>query len=131
MTDAIKPFSTALLDQAVQVTAPDGSTVRPLCALPDVASFAHFELAPGQLSQAVSHRTVQEIWYIVAGGGEMWRRHDDEQEVTPLIPGTCLTIPLGTAFQFRAGQQGLQVAAVTIPPWPDDPAEARPEQGPW
>jgi mannose-6-phosphate isomerase-like protein (cupin superfamily) len=131
VADTTTPFRTALLNQATQVTAPDGSTVRPLCVLPDVASFAHFELAPGQVSRAVSHRTVQEMWYVIAGGGAMWRRQDDEYEVTPLHPGTCLTIPLGTAFQFRADEQGLQVAAVTIPPWPDDPHEAQPEQGPW
>jgi len=43
----------------------------------------------------------------------------------------AVTIPLGTSFQFRAGPEGLRVVAVTVPPWPGDPAEARPERGPW
>jgi mannose-6-phosphate isomerase-like protein (cupin superfamily) len=102
-----------------------------LCVLPGVASFAHFELAPGQVSRAVSHASVQEIWYVVAGGGQMWRGDGTVEEVTTLAPGVCLTIPLGTSFQFRAGQAGLRVVAVTAPPWPDDPGEARPECGPW
>ena len=124
-------FATTSLAQAPVVTAPDGSSVRPLCVLPGVASFAHFELVPGQVSQAVSHASVQEIWYVVAGEGQMWRRCGSAEEVTALVPGGCLTIPLGTSFQFRAGPAGLQVVAVTVPPWPDDPGEARPEPGPW
>jgi mannose-6-phosphate isomerase-like protein (cupin superfamily) len=124
-------FDTMSLTAAPVVTAPDGSAVRPLCALPGAASFAHFELAPGQVSLAVSHATVQEIWYVVAGGGQMWRRDRATEEITELAPGVCLTIPLGTSFQFRAGPGGLRVVAATVPPWPDDPGEARPEHGPW
>jgi mannose-6-phosphate isomerase-like protein (cupin superfamily) len=124
-------FDAMLLAEAPVVTAPDGSSVKPLCALPGVASFAHFELAPGQVSQAVSHASVQEIWYVVAGGGQMWRASAAAEAITGLGPGTCLTIPLGAAFQFRAGRDGLRVVAVTIPPWPGDPGEARPERGPW
>jgi mannose-6-phosphate isomerase-like protein (cupin superfamily) len=113
------------------VTAPDGSTVLPLCVLPGAASFAQFELRPGQVSQAVSHATVQEIWYVIAGGGEIWRSQDGRAEITPLSSGVCLTIPLGTSFQFRANTEGLRIVAATIPPWPVNEEEARPEQGPW
>jgi len=124
-------FTTARAGEAVEVIAPDGSTVRPLCVLPPAGSFARFELAPGQVSKAVSHMTVQEIWYVVAGSGSMWRSQDGHAEITPLDAGVCLTIPLGTAFQFRAGQNGLCAVAVTMPPWPQDRDEARPERGPW
>lgn len=62
----------------------------------------------------------------------MWRSQDGREEVTVLAPGVCLTIPLGTKFQFRAGDQGLRVVAVTVPPWPvNSPNEARPETGRW
>ncbi|MBV9445029.1 MAG: hypothetical protein JO345_03925 [Streptosporangiaceae bacterium] len=123
-------FTTVHAGEATEVTAPDGSAVRPLCVLPDAASFAEFELAAGQVSRAVSHASVQEIWYIVAGSGQMWRGQAGRAEITSLDVGVCLTIPLGTAFQFRAGQDGLRAVAATIPPWPGD-GEARPEQGPW
>jgi mannose-6-phosphate isomerase-like protein (cupin superfamily) len=125
-------FATMCLDQASQVTAPDGSTVRPLCALPGVASFAQFALAPGQTAKAVFHATVEEIWYVISGMGEIWRSQDGREEVTVLEPGVCLTIPLGTKFQFRAGAQELRVVAVTVPPWPvNSPNEARLETGRW
>jgi mannose-6-phosphate isomerase-like protein (cupin superfamily) len=123
------------LESAHEVTAPDGSAVRPLCLITGLGSCAHFRLESGETSRAVSHATVQEIWYVVAGTGEMWRRQgDDEPTVQVLRPGICLTIPLSTAFQFRADGTGaaLEVVAVTMPPWPlADENEARPEQGPW
>ena len=55
------------------MVAPDGSDVRVLLSLGG-GSMAHFELAPGRVSAAVVHRTVEEIWYVLAGRGEMWRR---------------------------------------------------------
>ncbi|MEV5378913.1 hypothetical protein B7P34_05395 [Streptosporangium nondiastaticum] len=125
-------FGTSWIADAVEVTAPDGATVRPLCSLPGTASSAQFELGPQQVSKAVSHVSVEEIWFITAGTGEMWRRQRGREEITALEPGVCLTIPLGTAFQFRAGSGGLRAAAVTIPPWPEgNPDEARSEAGRW
>lgn len=92
---------------------------------------AHFSLAPGQIASAVTHRTVEEIWFVLTGSGEIWRKFADREEVTQLQPGLCLTIPLGTHFQFRAcAQDSLAVVAVTLPPWPGE-AEAVHVQGPW
>jgi mannose-6-phosphate isomerase-like protein (cupin superfamily) len=127
-------FDTQWLGDAPAVSAPDGSAVRPLCHLAGAGSFAHFQLEPGEVSRAVAHATVQEIWYVIAGSGQLWRRQEGQERTTPLRPGVCLTIPLGTAFQFRSaeGGQPLQVVAVTMPPWPDGSNdEARPDQGPW
>jgi mannose-6-phosphate isomerase-like protein (cupin superfamily) len=127
-------FDTMTLADALVVTAPDGSTVRPLCQIAGAGSFAVFELEPGVVARAVAHATVQEIWYVVAGAGQIWRRQGDEEETVPLVAGVCLTIPLGARFQFRSdeGDEPLRVVAVTMPPWPTDSvAEARLEAGPW
>jgi mannose-6-phosphate isomerase-like protein (cupin superfamily) len=97
-------------------------------------SFAHFQLEPGEVSRAVSHVTVEEIWYVVEGIGRMWRRDGGGgEQIVPLSTGVCLTIPLGTAFQFRAdGSVPLRVVAVTMPPWPvGGDSEARTESGAW
>jgi mannose-6-phosphate isomerase-like protein (cupin superfamily) len=49
----------------------------------------------------------------------MWRRAGEHDEVVALQPGLCLTIPLGTRFQFRAlGDEPLAAIAITMPPWP-------------
>ncbi len=132
------PYRSLTVEQAPTVRADDGSTVRPLAALDGQGSFARFELAAGAISRAVSHTTVQEIWYVAQGTGLIWRRQAGRETVTELRPGTALTIPLGTAFQFRAddgaggsGGPALHIVAVTMPPWPDNGTEARSESGPW
>ena len=82
---------------------------------------AHFELRPGETSQAVRHRTVGEIWFFLGGRGEMWRRLDGYEEIVPVDAGVCLTIPVGTEFQFRSfGYEPLSAIGVTMPPWPGD-----------
>lgn len=112
------------LDDAPTIIAPDGSTVVPLLAT-ERGSMARFELEAGKTSKAVRHRTVDEIWMVVAGRGEMWRRVGHDESVVELVPGTCLAIAVGTSFQFRSmGLEPLAVIAVTMPPWPgDDEAE--------
>ena len=111
-------FDTMQLPGAPDAVAPDGSDVRVLLRL-GRGSMAHFELAAGRVSRAVAHRAVEEIWYVLAGHGRMWRRHGERQETVPLRPGTCLSIPAGTHFQFRADGGGpLAAVGVTMPPWP-------------
>jgi mannose-6-phosphate isomerase-like protein (cupin superfamily) len=123
-------FDTMRRAGARDVIAPDGSDVRILLGL-DAGSMAHFELAAGRTSGAVTHRTVGEIWYVLSGRGQMWRRQDDREETVELEPGICLTIPAGTHFQFRAAGDGLLAAvAVTMPPWPGE-GEAFEVPGPW
>ena len=126
-------FATMPLPTDRTVVAPDGCDVRVLLALKG-GSMAHFSLKAGQVAAAVTHRTVEELWYVLEGQGEMWRRQDDREEVVSLVPGLCLSIPLGTHFQFRAApNQALAAVCVTMPPWPSDPAadEAVPVSGPW
>ena len=123
-------FDTKPLPTTPTVTAPDGSDVRVLLGLRG-GGMAHFDLAAGRVSIAVTHRTVEEIWYVVSGRGEMWRKQGDREEIVDLEPGLCLTIPIGTHFQFRASPDGaLGVVGVTMPPWPGDD-EAVVVTGPW
>ena len=126
MTD----FDTISLPEAPDVVATDGSNVR---ILPSVGggSMAHFTLAAGATSHAVTHRTIDEIWFVVTGHGEMWRATDEREEVVALEPGVALTIPLGTRFQFRAATDtSLAIVGVAMPPWPGD-GEAVVVDGPW
>ena len=114
------PFSTKLLPTPYDLLAPDGSEVRLLLGL-NGGGMAHFQLPAGQISRAVRHRTVEEIWYILEGKGEIWRSVGGTEVVSPLFPGVCLTIPVGTAFQFRASPDtAVSIVAVTMPPWPGE-----------
>ena len=111
-------FTTRSLGPSPDATAPDGSEVR-LLAIAPRGSMAHFRLLPGQVSQAVAHHTVEELWFIVKGHGRMWRKSAGAEEITGLSPGVSLSIPVGTHFQFRCdGDEPLEAVGVTMPPWP-------------
>lgn len=123
-------FATLHADAAPSVTAPDGSRVQVLLRLRG-GSMATFTLQPGQVSAAVTHRGVEELWFVIAGRGRMWRRDAAQQQIVALEPGLCLSVPLGTSFQFRCdGGAPLVAVAVTMPPWPGD-GEAVGVEGPW
>lgn len=123
-------FATLSLPADPTVTAPDGSDVRVLVGLGG-GSMAHFQLAPGRCSAAIRHRTVEELWYVVAGQAHMWRSHDGREEIVTLRAGTSLSIPAGTHFQFRTlGTEPFAAVAVTMPPWPGA-QEADFVAGPW
>jgi mannose-6-phosphate isomerase-like protein (cupin superfamily) len=111
-------FSTKRLPALPVGIAPDGTDVRTLLELKG-GSLAHFELAAGKTSITVTHRTVEEIWFFLGGRGEMWRKQGDREEIVATDAGVCLTIPLGTWFQFRSfGDKPLVAVVITMPPWP-------------
>lgn len=113
-------FQTRAAAALPDVIAPDGMEGRLLVA-GAAGSLAHFRLAPGQCARSVIHRTVEELWFCVAGRGEMWRRQGDEEEVVTLVPGISVSIPLGTQFQVRAApDSAVEAVTVTMPPWPGD-----------
>lgn len=124
-------FDTKRLPVKRDAVAPDGSDVRILLTLSG-GGMAHFELPPGQTSKAVTHRTVEEIWFFLTGRGEMWRAQEGQpDEIVQVESGVCLTIPLGTHFQFRStGEEPLSALGVTMPPWPGE-GEAMLVQGKW
>ena len=123
-------FSTKRLSVARDAVAPDGSDVRILLGL-DRGGMAHFELAPGATSVAVAHHTIEEIWYFLSGRGEMWRKLGNQEEVNAVDPGTCITIPVGTHFQFRScSYEPLAALGVSMPPWPGE-GEAYQVEGKW
>jgi mannose-6-phosphate isomerase-like protein (cupin superfamily) len=123
-------FETRRAARAADAIAPDGSEVRLLCGLAR-GRLALFSLPPGGVAAAVAHRTVEELWYVVAGRGRIWRKADGREEIVELNPGVSLSIPTGTHFQFRCdGPEPLTILGATMPPWPGE-HEAYPVTGIW
>jgi mannose-6-phosphate isomerase-like protein (cupin superfamily) len=123
-------FRSMRLPNARDVVATDGSDVRILLGLAG-GTMAHFQLAPGHTSSAVTHRTVEEIWFFLSGRGEMWLKQESREEIVPLERDVCLAIPLGTDFQYRSfGVEPLAAVSITMPPWPGD-GEAVVVRGKW
>jgi mannose-6-phosphate isomerase-like protein (cupin superfamily) len=109
---------TRMISNVADAIAPDGSEVRFLSAS-DCGSMAEFRLPPGKVSVAVTHRTVEELWFFTGGIGRLWRRNEIAEEITPIIPGLSISIPVGTHFQFRNdGTEPLKAIGTTMPPWP-------------
>ncbi len=117
--------------------APDGSEIRLLADERHAAarsSLVEVTLAAGQVSRPVYHRTVEEIWYILEGEGQVWRcpppatdKCRDAASIPPqaVSPGDALVIPTGWRFQFAAAPDApLRFLCHTTPPWPgEDEAE--------
>ena len=123
-------FATMHIPAAPSEIAPDGSAVRVLLGLTG-GTVAHFELPAGNVSRAVTHRTVEEVWLILSGRGELWRKQAAREEIAALEPGLCVSLPRSTHFQFRASAtEALTLVAVTIPRWPGD-QEVEYVPGPW
>ena len=126
----MQEFETRRLPEQPDIVAPDGSDVRVLLRT-ERGSMAHFELAPARASEAIRHRNVDEIWFVLSSCGEVWRKVEGREEIAALDPGICITIPAGTHFQFRArAGESLKAVGVTMPPWPG-PEEAIPVAGRW
>jgi len=53
--------------------APDGSQVRLLVTDARRASLVEIRLPAGGVSRPVRHRTVEEIWFVLEGEGEVWQ----------------------------------------------------------
>jgi mannose-6-phosphate isomerase-like protein (cupin superfamily) len=87
------------------------------------ASLCEVTLPADRVSRPVWHRRVEEIWYLLEGHGQVWRRppgvDPDAVAPVPVAPGDALTIPVGWRFQFSAGPGGpLRFLCYTSPPWP-------------
>jgi len=122
-------WQTRTRSQQADDLAPDGSQIFWLTQVGG-ASMVACRLPGGQVSRATRHRTVEEVWYCVGGRGELWRGADDgTSEIVALEAGVSISIPRGTAFQFRAATD-LELIIATTPPWPGAD-EAIPSDGVW
>lgn len=106
------------LDLPPDYLAPDGSEIR---LLPNTTrgGICHCLLPQGATSDAVQHRNIEELWYVLEGEGLVWRSSIGEP--TQVRPGTSLTIPPRTRFQFRnTGIGPLCMLLASMPVWPGE-----------
>src|SRR3954471_17024465 len=97
----METFTTTRLPKAPAAVAPDGTDVRLLLQLKQ-GSFAHFELAPGRTSFAVAHRTIEEIWFFLAGRGQVWRRNRCRRRQSRSMQASASQFPSGPSSSFVA-----------------------------
>ena len=100
--------------------APDQSEIRLLLETKETkrGSLVHCTLPPGATSLAVAHKSVEEIWYVLQGSGQLWRKQGNREEMVGLQPGVCVMIPTRTHFQFRSSSdEPLSLILSTMPVW--------------
>lgn len=124
-------MKTTILTDEYQYLAPDGAEVR-LLMNTVTASAARIALPSGKISKPVTHRTVSEIWHIISGQGQIWRRQGEVEQITDLVEGVTIDIPLGTDFQFRSNHGvTLEFVCITTPPWPGEGEVKHLDDGAW
>jgi mannose-6-phosphate isomerase-like protein (cupin superfamily) len=98
-------------------TTADGSTIRVLLDAEAGAarnqSLAEALLAPGQATERHYHAETEELYVLLAGGGEM----EIEGERREVGPGDAILIPPGAWHQIRAGGDELRFLCCCAPPY--------------
>ncbi len=123
-------MKTRILPEFPEAKSPAGADVRFLLDN-DMSNMIHSTVPPYQINKATVHATVSEFWYILEGYGEIWRDDGTASDVTTLVPGISIDIPVGTAFQYRnVSDVDLKFICITMPRWPGD-SEATYIEGKW
>lgn len=123
-------MQTKEIPQNYQHISPAGAEVRILMGNA-MGGIAHCTLHKDKISKAVIHRTVSEIWHIISGNGEIWRKNNDNESITPLSAGITIDIPLGTEFQYRSIGSDLVFICITMPPWTGSDEAMYVKNGAW
>ena len=128
---AILPLETKTISDHYDALAPDGSEIR-LLLKTQKASMVHCTLPEGRVSIPVRHQTVEELWYFISGEGEVWRKNDLEELVTPVRAGVSISVSRHTSFHFRnTGKEPLSFIIATMPPWPGFDEDTIEKNGNW
>ncbi len=109
------------LDAATPFVTADGSVIRSLLdrTNSDVAnqSLAEATIAPGEATQRHYHGVLEELYYVVAGHGDM----EVDGERRPVGPGDAILIPPGAWHQLRASADGeIKILCCCAPPYRDE-----------
>jgi len=122
-------MKTVTIPQDYHHIAPDGAEIRELLENQH-AGIAQGFLPTGVVSKTFRHKTVSEFWYVLSGKGKIWRKDNQEEQITELVPGVTIDIPQGTAFQYRSDED-LTFIIVTMPPWPGADEAVEIDTGKW
>jgi mannose-6-phosphate isomerase-like protein (cupin superfamily) len=92
--------------------APDGSEIRLLSTMLGGGT-CHCTLPVGRTSLAVAHRHVEDIWYVLSGEGEVWRKSPYAEVTAPIRSGCSLNVPPRTSFQRGRRLEPAESAVAT------------------
>jgi mannose-6-phosphate isomerase-like protein (cupin superfamily) len=111
-------MKTIFLPEQYDYLALDNTEIRLLLEQAHHGGIAHGTMLPNSISEAITHKTVFETWFILSGTGKMWRKFGEQQRLDKLEPNTIIDMPLGVEYQFASDDEPLVFLIVTMPPWP-------------
>ena len=101
------------LDRAEPFTTKDGSTIRELHHT-EAQSLAEATLEPGQATVRHYHAESEEIYFLLAGRGEL----ELDGERCEVEPGDAILIPRGAWHRIHAlGDESLRLLCCCAPPY--------------
>ena len=103
------------IDDVTPFTTKDGSMIRELMHT-DAQSLAEATLAPGQSTQRHYHRLSEELYSVLADGGEL----EVDGERREVGAGDTILIPPGAWHELVAGPQGARFLCCCAPPYSHD-----------
>ncbi len=103
------------VEAAVPFTTKDGSTIREILHTPS-QSLAEATLRPHQSTERHYHAASEEIYLLLAGGGEM----EVDGSSRSVAAGDAVLIPPGSWHQLRAAEDGVRLLCMCAPPYADD-----------
>ena len=123
-------WRTAWLPREATNRSPGGaSEIRQVIQLPQ-GQVTHAVCAAGNVAEAAVLPERYEMFYVLAGAGELWRRAPHGEEIVSLRPGRTVEIPMGTEFQYRALDADVMFLVIVTPMWTPDAYQSLPGAGP-
>ncbi len=119
------------IETAEEARSPLGAHIK-LLSKGDHGNMIHSTIPPGMTSLATRFKTIDEFWYILTGEGQIWRCYPGGvEEITTLVSGTAIHIPLGTKFQYRnESEEPVTFICIAMPAWSGND-ECSLVDGPW
>jgi mannose-6-phosphate isomerase-like protein (cupin superfamily) len=121
---------TRVLPESRSYPALSGADIRLLIQLPQ-GELTHASCRSGLVSKSSMLVDHYEMFYVIAGTGELWRKCPEYEGVVALRPGRWAAMPAGTHFQYRALQETTLVFLVAVLPRFDEAAVRDGDHGPW
>ena len=109
---------TKVIGEKPNYISPGGaSEIRELIQRPQ-GELTHATCPSGRISHPAALDGLYEMFFVLAGKGQLWRSGGGYEGVTRLHPGRWVAMPPGTAFQYRAeADADLVFLVVVVPRW--------------
>ena len=124
-------WQTEDLPEAPNYTSPGGTSEIRLLPSFQSGELAHAKAPPECVAKPAILTGITEVFYVVGGSGELWRRQGESEETIELVVGRSPTIPPGVDFQYRTHSDPLELIVFSAPRWePEAWSEGAPREWP-